>query len=304
MPALVPFLFPLHPLNRALRQALKRTLQKSQKSETRLGFAGKPLGGIAGPCASPAPGRRPRAGRASPSCTKKPPGQRLIAQFTPSPLPLDAPRAGRGKPLSAPTRAARPASGRIHAAAVSPHVFAAAPDHPLYGLRGKPRDGPRFAHRLAPGHSVLAMLRLALHGPPPKRVVRRRWPRRLTAATGPGPSALGRPRSLPSAWARSGPVWLAPTDAGAPGRRKCLARPCTGRPGTGPPPAALWGEHRGLATAGAVTSGPARPGGAPRSSGLAGRSAAAWPTPGRQEQSAGAHHRKTRRWLRSTSTMA
>ena len=259
MPALVPFLFPLHPLNRALRQALKRTLQKSQKSETRLGFAGKPLGGIAGPCASPAPGRRPRAGRASPSCTKKPPGQRLIAQFTPSPLPLNAPRAGRGKPLSTHRPAERRACGRIHPAAVSPHVFAAAPDHPLHGLRGKPRDGLDCAH---PSCAWPLGPRRARTGPAratPEAGGQAPLARRLTAATGAGPPALGRPRSLPPAWARVGPVGLAPTDAGAPGRRKCLARPCTGRPGTGPAPAALWGEHRGLATAGAVTSGPARP---------------------------------------------
>ena len=42
MPALVLFLFPLHPLDRALRQALKRALQKSRKSETRLGLPAKP----------------------------------------------------------------------------------------------------------------------------------------------------------------------------------------------------------------------------------------------------------------------
>ena len=132
MPALVPPLFPLCPLNTALRQALKTALQKSQKSETRPSLPARPSGPAKASC-PPAPERRSGADRASPSCTKKPPGQRLIVQFTPSPLPLDAPRAGRGKPLSTHRPAARRACGRIHPAAVSPHVFAAAPDHPRWG---------------------------------------------------------------------------------------------------------------------------------------------------------------------------
>ena len=173
MPALVPPLFPLCPLNTALRQALKTALQKSQKSETRPSLPARPSGPAKASC-PPAPERRSGADRASPSCTKKPPGQRLIVQFTPSPLPLDAPRAGRGKPLSTHRPAARRACGRIHPAAVSPHVFAAAPDHPLCGLAASRATASTTLTPLAPGHSVFAMLRLALNGPPPKRVVRRR----------------------------------------------------------------------------------------------------------------------------------
>ena len=144
----------------------------------------------------------------------------------------------------------------------------AAPDHPLRGwpVQGQSEHGEDRAARRKTGErsrSPRAACREAR-----KTGSQAPLARRLTAATGSGPPALGRPRALPPAWARAGPVWLAPTDAGAPGRRRCLAGPCRAAPGTGPAPAALWGgERRGLATAGAVTFGPARPWA--RSSGLA-----------------------------------
>ena len=170
MPALVLPLFPLCPLDTALRQVLKRAFQES---EMRPSLPARP-GGPAKALCPPAPERRSGADKASPSCTKKPPGRRLIAQFTPSPLPLDAPRAGRGKPLSAHKPGVQPGGGWIHPAAVSPHAFIVAPDHPLCGLAASRATASTALTPLTLGHSVLAMLRLALHGPPPKRVVRRR----------------------------------------------------------------------------------------------------------------------------------